>query len=1733
MPDSPSLPAGGVQLEYSTAPPALSPLLRSSICGSLFPLSRELDGTIGGGSMLVVTDAWSPPASLTLSFAVSGVAPLGAKSAVALTQAQANSPWLSAVFSSFIDGTGGRIQCAGMPLSNASSTSRLAFSAPRLAGAPYYVSGTAVASIVINVTSLPRLDFASSSEWVSRERISCTLYAHTVVLPSSASHSLSPGPSATSARIAVLPLAVALPAAVWSATLALPALWLMGAAVTDSAALPLGMRERTTLAGNTSGFPAATTTFLNDSWVSDIVSFAQVIPSFSTARSGAVSLSGPTLLIARFPFSLSSPPPPPLTADDEAAAAEYALASPLQLQIEFGGVPIAAAMTDTSRQTLVFVSPPYDAVCPPSSMRPRVAALPGDILVMTQGGCQPPTLQLRWMQPPAAARTSAATVCNAAGYAIDRPIDASAPIDGANVARAPLLRRGLGIACPPLCTLPQLRSWTTPYEDAVVATTGSAAATGAFSASSAGGRGLLSAAMVATRQSVRAPSQSRSARALWSAAVIPGDGAVVMAPGAWDTGARPTLAAPASVGSGGFLYARPCSAASSAAAAAVDLPPLPLLCANGSDSRSRGSSNFCFWGEGPDCVLCPPGGLCPGGYRLWSAPGYYVPSETSLAAPQQCGAPSMQRCVGWSPALALASGAGAGTGSGSGTICGAGYAQGSYACSLCAPDYYADVSTNGACMACPVTSASPFAAFIGIGYVLAAMAVVGAALGAVTVLITLRAGGTVKGGLLRTAAFLLSMYEALQIVVQVARQTPASSPPLVASVFAVVRALQFQGVGPVPVGCTDLSPLLLPQILMGVSLGLVCIWLLASLSWLGRLLLPRAALCCASASAPSGSGASLRFRHSSPAFSCCGCRRQAALSSAAPARSSASNAAPSVAYLTSLTASAADSAISARIHPCVVVCLRPFAALACPGFFRLGYAAILVAGLLYAMTSNAALSLLLCSPPQRVSLAEYGSLVNDGSTAASASGDASSVSGSVLVSVVSVAPGLVCFEGTHRMTAILVGATLLLVTLGLPLIALAFLRCAAYPAVLERARVPHDLLKRHAPHVCFGGAFTRTILARYSGAAASRIAAASEAAACNPDGEARAAAAYAAAAAELSDVTEAQLYRVMGVLVWRRNRAYVLGLGQGEGAGAGGDGGGAQTVKVAAASSPTTGAASGGGVSIAVRRCGGVLCRTAAALLCGSGNRYLPPSRALHAELRFAYPDSFRGGRTTSALGALGAAGLRRSKSSATPLIRIAAPAMAAINPLAAATNGAGLAAAAASAVRQSRAATKDSERFSAPPSGTAVSAAGAPPSPRRPNRNSRASLFSSGGAGSRRKLVVLADGSVMRVAVEDAGDGDGGAGAGANAADPLDVAVVEYQLCCFCVRRLYSRQTQTPSDVLDSSLPLLSGAHAVLSYFSAGDFRVSQVHFIALNWLLLAATAAISSFITPAVTTPPLQLVGRALAQFAMCTSLAAAYLVSLPFVPASQWLLHIRIYVLLTSALGGLFTGFGYALDNARAAADAGVRVDGDAFVTSLAPSITALGWLVAALVVLLVPYIVAVFLATMYTGAAAEARAQSVASTAQRETSAALQRAAAALAVATPASKQRAASLATFASARAGGIAATARIAASPSSRALELTTTGVGDSAATAGAGAIALRRKPSVRSAMCDDDVSAVHTPSAASKPRERPTRDELKHGADEADGSGSRSAAASMQWEKLKRESAHHRLTYKARGVRR
>lgn len=131
----------------------------------------------------------------------------------------------------------------------------------------------------------------------------------------------------------------------------------------------------------------------------------------------------------------------------------------------------------------------------------------------------------------------------------------------------------------------------------------------------------------------------------------------------------------------GLYFAQACSATG------VYTDPASGACTN----TSSPLFSLCAFGGGDACEPCPSGAMCPGGFRCWSLPGYWVAAEASPAV-LPCAAPDARsRCVGWSAASAQ-------------TRCGGAYLQGSYLCGACSPRFFLD--SDGSCAACPAVGSA-------------------------------------------------------------------------------------------------------------------------------------------------------------------------------------------------------------------------------------------------------------------------------------------------------------------------------------------------------------------------------------------------------------------------------------------------------------------------------------------------------------------------------------------------------------------------------------------------------------------------------------------------------------------------------------------------------------------------------------------------------------------------------------------------------------------------------------------------------------------------------------------------------------------------------------------------------------------------------------------------------------------------------------------------------------------
>jgi hypothetical protein len=358
------------------------------------------------------------------------------------------------------------------------------------------------------------------------------------------------------------------------------------------------------------------------------------------------------------------------------------------------------------------------------------------------------------------------------------------------------------------------------------------------------------------------------------------------------------------------------------------------------------------------------------------------------------------------------------------TACGPGYTG--QECLRCDQGYYR--SNSGACNACPNASlGSAVASFLPVIIVGAYTALVGVVFAAICIYVTRKNGGTAMNGLFRALSFAVSVWISLNLVSTVARSAPSlsndpsSSSLFLSSVFAALRAIQGgdDNIGPIPLACTATSPLLAPSGLMVLGLVLEFLWIFGLLLWAWN-----------------------RLSHASMS--------------------------------TSMT--------------------KLVAALNSPNALFIYRMCAVGAALLFSVATNAALSITSCKPVV-ITLEEYGWLRGDGTAAIASLGipwstlevaikdrkDLSLLAKTFTVNVMVSQTEVVCGEGDHIAARQLAIATIIIFSLGFPLMSLLLIRFLAIPTVLRTTRIPEALLKSNLSYVGFGGSAVSTALARLAG----------------------------------------------------------------------------------------------------------------------------------------------------------------------------------------------------------------------------------------------------------------------------------------------------------------------------------------------------------------------------------------------------------------------------------------------------------------------------------------------------------------------------------------------------------------------------------------------------------------------------------------------------------------------------
>lgn len=1043
-----TVPASTFPKGVTAALLSLKPLpvrLQSPICetgasqGNMSTSTSNGDAAAVPNSLVIAEGFW-PSASLLLRLGVSSVLFAPATAAPAMDASLASSKWLLTAFQSIADGKAGsaKVSCYASSSSAAGAVvkSRLLISSVDLVEPLEVVDGSVVATFAVNVTATLRSSSNAALPWTEAEGVACSYSSPTVVAPSGVPSSAALGAlqsaglaDKTSALSASFFLASNVKAFVWSGVWPVPSEWriadLFGTGLKDPCADSLSsslLNSRTTTSH----------CFASAEWFQRLLAVSQ---SLGDMTEGAISLSGSTVIIATrapdlapFPFvggpvANGSTPFAGLEIFFGGARVSAIAALPERVTSDNSSSSILASAIGKS-STIAFLSPPYEAVCPDVAATPQPAQNAsgssgpssssssssgggggGVVLVRSTKVCPPPRLVIRIPSSSSAyyrqGRDAAkASLCAAAGYT---PSLSSSPSSSPGSLSALELRRPGVAACPPACSWSALPPSIIHEEQEAV------------TISSAGGQ-------AARRLAATTPSQQASlAAAFEELSSLAGTGVADAEAPLSSKALLPLSAVMSGIGgasSGGFIYTRPCVEKSKIPAGVVSLTS---ICANFSNPLSRPQAGLCLYGEPPEnCLTCPSGGICPGGYRLWSAPSFFVPSEDSIYYPTPCSFPAAQRCVGWSNELGT-------------TQCGEGYLQGSYACGFCAKGYYSNQRTNGACEKCPANDGSISAFIVPILIVFGAILAVASVLGVVTVIITLKAGGTVIGGLMRLVAFVMSVFQAVMVVSNMSKAAPSNSPQFVSTVFSAFRAIQGEDVGPVPIACTDLSPFIIPQVLMGLGLTCFFLWLIGFAVWYSR------------------------------------------LSSSLSPQSDSS--ATTGAFVVIKLLQRVRAACGRLDHWLVQLASRGF---------------LTASVLLFAVVANAALNQAACVQTE-VNLQEYRSMTQDGTAAAAALGisyeeqqttkDQQLLSQVFSVYVLANQQDLVCFEGQHLPTYRLAITTIAFYVLGFPLLAFLLMRFLAIPVVLRTTKIPTLLLKQaDLPHVSFAGTFRQTVQAQLQGA---------------------------------------------------------------------------------------------------------------------------------------------------------------------------------------------------------------------------------------------------------------------------------------------------------------------------------------------------------------------------------------------------------------------------------------------------------------------------------------------------------------------------------------------------------------------------------------------------------------------------------------------------------------------------
>lgn len=247
--------------------------------------------------------------------------------------------------------------------------------------------------------------------------------------------------------------------------------------------------------------------------------------------------------------------------------------------------------------------------------------------------------------------------------------------------------------------------------------------------------------------------------------------------------------------------------------------PISGYCTN----ASHPLSHFCAWGTGTHCRYCPRGALCPGGWRLWPRPGFWVASEKSSAV-IECAPPDAEvRCPGWYEGMDLSKVVFPMRNNVPsieyGFPCGAGYKPTSPGCFSCERGFFR--ANDGRCEACPVHTNS-FAKFRPFLYFLSGLFGLYLSIFILVYIVQRKEIRSIKDSANRTVAFAVWAWTALQIIIQLSKGVQPGMPAWLLRFYSVLSMLQFEGISEHP----DCNPNSFPFLSQMIQFSIVSTFLL-------------------------------------------------------------------------------------------------------------------------------------------------------------------------------------------------------------------------------------------------------------------------------------------------------------------------------------------------------------------------------------------------------------------------------------------------------------------------------------------------------------------------------------------------------------------------------------------------------------------------------------------------------------------------------------------------------------------------------------------------------------------------------------------------------------------------------------------------------------------------------------------------------------------------------------------